>query len=82
MSQWSIALRINEETQEVAIEFVPQKLTPSQYGFVLASVMLHLAAGFEESNPGIEHATIMAEILNGVQAGLAQIPPRAPVSQH
>ena len=82
MSQWSLAIRIDDDSQNVQVEFVPQQLMPDQYGVVLASVILHIAQCFHESNPTYPVDAIVGQILDGVQAGLAQLPQSAPASQH
>lgn len=70
MSQWSIQVRIEEETQEVSIEFTPQHLQPQQYGVVVSSIILHLANCFAETNPAADRAFIVGAILDGVKIGL------------
>jgi hypothetical protein len=82
MSQWSIAVRIDDADTGVHIEFSPQKLLPAEYGVVLASLVLHIASCFKESNPGAPLEAIVSDILSGIQSGLVQLPQRPPSSQH
>lgn len=71
MDKPSIALWIDTSTQSAKVDFTPQLLQPAEYGIVLASLVVHIAREFARDNPTHSVEEIVAEILRGVQAGLA-----------
>lgn len=66
----SIAIWIDESTQQVKVDFRPQKLSPAEYGVVLSSLFLHIARLFVETNPQATEDQILAELQKGIDAGL------------
>jgi hypothetical protein len=83
MREPGLSVTINEETQDVTIAFTPQRLQPQEYGVVLASVILHIANSFLESNPQSNQGAILEAMLDGIKFGLENSPGiMAPTSHH
>lgn len=70
MDKPSIAIWIDPETQQVKTDFRSQHLSPAEYGVVIASLLVHIARLFVETNPQVSEDQILAEIQKGVAAGL------------
>ncbi len=68
----SIAIFIDPTTKDVTVQFMPQPLSPAQYGVVIASLVSHLARMFKESNPEHSEDDILEAIRAGIDAGLSQ----------
>lgn len=78
----SIAVWIDPATQEVKNDFRPQELKPAEYGIVLGCTIVHIARCFVQANSGIPEDEVIAEIQRGIDAGIAQREPAAPMSAH
>ena len=68
----SITIWIDTETQQVKTDFRSQHLTPAEYGIVLASLLVHIARLFAESNPQASEDDLLKEIQKGIAVGLSQ----------
>lgn len=68
----SIAIWIDAETQEVTVKFKSQPLSPAEYGLVIASMVVHIARLFAETNPQAGENMIILELQKGIAVGLAQ----------
>jgi hypothetical protein len=70
-SQPSITIWIDPATTNVSVQFNPQQLTPAEYGVVIATLLVHIARLFRESNPAHTEDQLLVEIYKGIDAGLA-----------
>ena len=68
----SIAIWLDPATKFAKIDFTPQTLAPAEYGIVMATLIVHIARLFVESNPGTSESQLIAEIQKGILAGLSQ----------
>lgn len=68
----SIVIWIEPATQQVDVEFRAQKLSPAEYGIIIATLVTHIAREFRNSNPRVSEEQLIVEIMKGLQAGLNQ----------
>lgn len=73
MDKPSFTVWIDPKTQVYKVDFNPQTLSPAEYGVVMASLILHISKMFHETNPNIPQEMCVAQMLNGVKAGLEQM---------
>ncbi len=69
----SISIWIDPADQTYKVEFNPQELSPAQYGVVIASIMIHIAKMFGDSNLHVPQETILRQMRKGLDAGLEQL---------
>jgi len=66
----SLTVWIDTDTQEVSFQFLPQMLTPGQYGVVISSLIIHIAREFCASNATVSEPSVIEEMQRGIAAGL------------